>query len=458
MTSKIDTQGKKHAKLKKPNVALVMVPVLGKMTLTTRKMYNVMLYKTQQQIAELAVKGQAVTGQHLFSSSLTELLEASSAGDSDLRTLAKKYLREMRRIEVDWEAPDAKTGVVWQSMGLLSEVDLEIRSGSTWVLWALPPSLLMAVTDPERYTELDLYYMQQLQSYAALALYEICRRYKQNPSAMTSMNPPQWWVNALTSAGPTIDPKTGELKVREFRKLKNESLGKAIEEINTKTDISVELREVKTGKAVTGVQFSIQRNRVTPEVIHEIKVSADLATQAARLDLRLVDLVKILKAGCSEGEMKVGLAKLEARLSHPNLGPIENRVAYLRKLINEDYGLIDVPQSTGHKDASSQMATSEDQPVPEQTWLQKRQADIKTELDGLAADERNRFAYMALSELKEAGLASPSMARKVQAGDWKSGVLLSKAMNAYATERYGENWDVEPAEQQLQPAELNLAV
>lgn len=435
---------KKNQTLRKPNAALVMVPRLGRLTPVTRKIYNVMLYRTQTEIGKFVKEGREIDAKHLFSAPLSDLTESITAGESDPRTLAKQYLREMRRTEVDWEAPDSATGVIWRSMGLLSEVDLEVRDGTTWVLWALPPTLLAAVSDPERYTPLDLSQMAKLRGYTAIALYEICSRYRNNPTGVTSKNPPEWWVDALTNAPATVDLVTGVKRRREWRKLKSESVGKAIEEINEKTDLEIQLHEFKNGKAVTEVQFSVRKKRTEMAVHQPTMLSAGLAEHAAKLDISLVDVAKMIEVGHSEDELKVALSRLEARLNHPELDKIENKLAYLRKLISEGGGKIK-PAFTVQQ---TPIETSSNQGLEVlKTWKEQRRADIKEELMTLSKDEQKRYAEMALNDLRKAGFANPSFARKVQAGDWLTGVLLSKVIDAYAIEIYGPDWGAEPIEE-----------
>ena len=435
----------KHQTLRKPNSALVMVPRLGRLTPVTRKIYNVMLYRTQKQIAEFVRDGREIDAKHLFAAPLFELMASITTGESDPRTLAKQHLREMRRMEVDWEAPDAAAGVVWRSMGLLSEVDLEMREGQTWVLWALPPTLLAAVSDPDRYTPLDLSQMAKLRSYTAIALYEVCSRYRNNPTGLTSKNPPQWWVDALTQAPAIVDPATGLPKRRrEWRKLKDESVKSAIQEINEKTDLSIELLEFKKGKAVDEVQFSVQKKRLEGASIQPTALSADLAEYAARLDISLEELAKLIRAGNTEAELRIGLTRLEARLNHQELDVVENKLAYLKKLMDRAGG-----QSGASYTIESRKADVQTQPELEpeilKTWKEMRLAEFKEELLSLDKEKQRRFAMMALESLQKAGLATPSFARKVHAGDWQTGILLSKVIDAYAIETYGPGCWAEPA-------------
>ena len=422
--------------LNKPNAALVMVPRVGRLTPVSRKLYNVLLQRTQQQIAELRTVGEVLDARHFFSAPLNEMMSVVSVGESDSKTAAKQYLREMRRTEVDWEAPDASTGVIWRSMGLLSEVDMEIRAGIVWVLWALPPTLLIAVADPERYTPLDLEQMAKLQNYTAIALYEIASRYKNNPTGVTSRNSPEWWVDALTSAPPSIDVVTGKPNRREWRKLKNASIVKAIEEINVKTDLTIELIEIKEGRAVKDIQFSIQKKR-QESVTSKITMSPELAEMAARVDLDLSEVVKLLAAGRSEGEIKVGLIRVQGREQQKDLEPILNKPAYLRKIIEE--GGKYIAQEVTAKPSAPAAALE-----PPITRKDQRRSEIKIELLALEKTEQLRYVDIALESLKKSGLDSPTIIRKYKAGDWNTGVLLQKTIEVYALDRYGAAWGDTP--------------
>ena len=236
---------------------------------------------------------------------------------------------------------------------------------------------------------------------------------------------------------------------REWRKLKNESIGKAIEEINEKTDLVVELHEIKEGKAVKEVQFSVQKKRVE-QLAPQVTIGADLAEHAARLDVQISDLVKLIKSGVSEGEIKVGLTKLETRLAHPELALVENKLAYLKALIAESGGFIRretvevrVAETVGKRDEKSAGS-----------WLAKRTEDLKFEFFKLTKKEQQKYADLVLENFRNTGLATPQFIRKVAAGDWSAGPLLHNMTSAFAVEKYGPDWNVEPEDAMLLDATL----
>lgn len=422
--------------LSKPNPALVMMPRIGKLTGVGRKVYNVLLKKTHEQIQAIKGQGRVIDGEHLFAAPLSELADVVHDSSShSTRDSAKKYLREMRRIEVDWESPDADTGVIWRSMGLLSEAQLELRSGATWVRWALPPTLLAAVSDPERFTVLDLDVIAKLSGYSTIALYEICSRYRDNPSHVTSRNSTNWWTDALSNTVPSKDKVTGEFHRREWRKFKAEFVLKAIAEINEKSDLTLELFEFKAGKAITEAQFGVQKKAQTSRSLPQIP--SDMAEIATRLSVPLEYIARLVKEGFVSSELKIGLFKLEARTHASNLGLIENRTVYLRKILNE--GRVGKPKFE-IVPAASALGTPQQTPEYVKSPAEEIRAQMQEQFLRLPLEDQRVWANAAAEGLRARQVLTPSMARKIQAGDWRTGLLLNAVVNAYAVGTYGPAW------------------
>lgn len=428
---------------KKPNSALVMMPKVGKLTAITRKIFNVLLHTTQRQVQDLTHDGKIVGATHYFSARLDELVDPVEVGLSNLTSSAKKSLLEMRRTEVDWEAPDANSGVIWSSMSLLSEAKIVKAGGVLYAYWALPPGLLSVIADPQRFTPIDIAQLSRLKTYAAVALYEICVRYKNNPTGLTSEKPLDWWLEALTQSPPKLDPKTKMPKLRLWSKFKSEQVSAAIREINGKSDIGIELIEKKTGKAVTSAQFKVWRKPADAATLSSAsKMSPELALNATALGLPLVDMASLMKQGHHESVVRIGLAKLEARMGRDDLVPVESKLAYLRAVLSETQGFIAVEPA-----AKPAVPVSPLSPPPAElpkilTYQEHRRVEIKAELMNIGKSDQKKYAELALLSLQMAGIATTTITRKVESGDWMTGVLFSKMIEAFAVEHYGTDWGV----------------
>ena len=428
--------------LRKPNAALVMVPRTGKLTSVGRKIYNVILLSTQRQVAEFREGNRTIAATHLFTERLQNIVDPISVGESNLRTVAKRYLREMRRTEVDWEAPDASTGVVWNCMGLLSQVRLEVKNGSTWVSWALPPDLLAAVSDPERYTPLDLTYMAKLKSYVAIALYEICLRYKNNPTGVTSKNPPDWWVASLMSAPAEVNVVTGLAKRREWRKLKNEQVLRAIEEINEHTDLTIALHEAKEGRAVVAVQFVVKKKPGLQE-LPKLRLPSELVGQALAASVPQSVLGRHLADGYPHDSISNAMNALGARVKRADLPEVASPAAYLSAILNQSgrtsgqaampTDLFDEPVEAVHR-APPDL-------VPKDQWREARRQAITAEMIALSDGDLSEHVEAAAGRLQAAGLLTATTKKNLMTGQWKKGGFARSAVfEAYALKVHGQRW------------------
>jgi hypothetical protein len=429
---------------KKPNSALVMMPKIGKLTAVSRKIFNVLLHVTQRQVHVLAEAGRIVEATHYFSARLDELVTPVEQGNSNLTSCAKKSLLEMRRTEVNWEAPDAHSGVIWSNMSLLSEAKIVKTAGILYAYWALPPGLLSVIADPQRFTPIDIAQLSQLKTYTAVALYEICVRYKNNPTGLTSENALEWWVDALTQSAPKIDPKTKKPKLRLWSKFKSEQVNAAIDEINTKSDIGIELIEKKTGKAVTSAQFKVWRKSLDAvEALSGPRLTPVLAEMVDKLGLQLGDIASLLKLGHSESILKIALAKLQARLQREDLTPVESKLAYLKTVLAETNGHV-APAASRVTLACVLPTLSAVADLPKVlSYQEHRRQQIKEEVLNMGKDRQKKYAELALEYLQKAGIATTTLSRKVESGVWTTGVLFSKMIEIYALEQYGPDWGVD---------------
>ena len=210
---------------------------------------------------------------------------------------------------------------------MLSEVSIEVRSGENWVCWSYPPTIMAALRDPARWARLDLNVLARLSTYAAVALYEICARYRDNPSGVTSRKPASWWADALSQT-----PAGSER--REWRKFKNEKIRQAVDEINNETDLEIAVVEHKQGRAVAEVQFSVRRKRGGPRSRSAAAdiVDANLVLRAESLGVRESKLDELIKE-FGEARVREKVEVLERRAANNNLRGVENSYSYLRSLL-----------------------------------------------------------------------------------------------------------------------------
>lgn len=422
--------------LKKPNATLVMMPKFGKLTAIERKLLNSILLSSVQQLsAYRSLHGQEPSNTHFYFALASELLDPIEVGKSNLKSALRKHVLALRRAEIDWEAPDARSGTIWSNLSMLSQAKFEIRNGSLYVLWALPPEINNALSDSQGFpfTKLDLEKISLLKSYTAVALYEICARYRNNylkggdGECLTSSNPPEWWVDALTNIVPKLSKETGQPIRREWRKVKNEAVKKAIQEINSITDLDIELREKKEGKAIRLVQFVVRQKKSEPQQIQSSHF--ELIKTGIRLGLSQMQIESGINQTSVE-QISLGLAKLEARIKQGDLDRVENVGRYFTSMVKEAEPVKVVNDAQIKQKSDPLILTIDTQTEP----VKSPQTLAKEEFMLLPESEKRDFAVRALDLLVAKNIATPRIQRNAEAGVW-SGVLLSQMIEIFRGEK-----------------------
>jgi uncharacterized small protein (DUF1192 family) len=426
--------------LRKPHEMIVMVPRSKRVTLTGRRIYNALLQVSQ---ARLAAMSDMPAADFMFEAPLPAILRTTGSSGED-RTAAKRYLKEMRGLEVDWESTAPGDGVKWRGFSMLSEVAIEVRGGENWVSWSYPPTIMAALREPKRWARIDLDVLASLGSYAAVALYEICARYRDNPSGVTSRKPVAWWADALshTPAG---------TERREWRKFKNEKVKTAVEEINAETDLEVELLEHKQGRAVIDVQFAVRKKRAVPKhrQVNEL-VDANLVLRAESLGIRELKLEALIKEFGDE-RVREKVQVLERRAANSRLRGVDNAYSYLRSLLRNDEGgateapaaAVASPAHVASTDSTAAMPNplaANEVSAAEAEWLNQRIALLRAEIQALSAEQRQALVNDAVQELAAAGLMSAVISRRVAQGDVLHGMLGSVVVRLYGLRMYGPDW------------------
>ncbi len=398
-------------RLRKPQEMVVMVPRSQKVTLTGRRMYNVLLHLAQRHLEALSVMPAA--DEVPFEAPLAHILRTSGSSVED-RTVAKRYLREMKSLTVDWESTAPGDGIKYRGFNMLAEVVLEQRGGENWVSWTFPPTIMGALREPQRWARLELDIMARLGTYAAIALYEICARYRDNPAAKTSRKPPQWWTDALSPTPPGAER-------REWRKFKNERIKPAVAEINEVTDLDIELIEHKQGRAVDEVQFLVRRKASRPEAVLPAQpVEAHLVARFERLGVSEARLDALLREFGTEA-VRAKLDALERRAASRGHRGLDNPYAWLRSVLRDPEGAgasSAAAPASGPAPANAPVRTPSAPSAPSVTSPQLREA-----FEALPAAERQAWVRKVFDELKDNPIFKATSRKRVREGDYLHGVF-----------------------------------
>lgn len=416
---------------------IVMVPRAGRVTITGRRLYNVLLQVSQ---SKLVAAGEMPPADFLFEAPLAALLKSTGSNGDD-RTAAKRYLSEMQDVRVDWQSTAPGDGTKWKSLNMLSQAEIELRHGENWCRWAFPPDIMGALFSPERWARIDLDVLKNLSSVPSLALYEICARYRDSPGGLTSRQTPGWWLDALSS-GPAGAEK------REWRKFKNERVKAAVTEINAGTDLEIELIEHKEGRAVKEVQFAVRRKqRVQRQVVEAGPVDVAFVLRAATLGVPEPKLDGLIREfGLEVVQAKVDM--LEKRLMNRTLTKLENPLSYLRALLRNAEPTEAAPSSNRLVQEAVALAPKAELPalaVVTSSWKETRYAELSAELAAMSAEERAPLVDLARADMVARGLWTAVTSRRAAQGDVLHGPFGAVLRKLYGVSKYGADWDKEPA-------------
>jgi hypothetical protein len=453
MLDTLSTPTRTDSTLTKPNDLLVMVPVVGKLTPVTRKLFNALLLVGGTEYRARLNAGTPMGAEERFEARLSDLVAHLPGEASDWSRNAQEHILEMFRVEVIWESIDRNAGISkLEAMHLIEDVVVEKRGNTVHVQWRFPITVLSYLKDPAFFTRLDLEVIGSLRTYAAISLYEICSRYKTNPSGLTCSQTPEWWVEALTARSVRPPPPKGrgrnavevepdQKPRREWRKVKSESVLDAIEEINGKTDLEIELIEKRVGKAVAEVQFAVRRKRRALAAA-EPGIAPDLLEKAVSLGIAASDIVTIVRSVRGGPDVvRAALVKLSERVAREDLVPLSNVTAYLKTILSELDEYVGTSDSKAPsapdriKQTGSSIASRLSPPMMEVVDVSETPESIaRKQIEALERPVQEDLAKSAFEGMQNKGLATAAVVQayaKYRAGGPLAGVLLGEMTRQY---------------------------
>lgn len=316
---------------RKANDSIGLRVLEGKFSLLSRKIYNIFINKAQ----ELGIPGRETPpgypgGADYFWIRMREVIK-SAEFDSNNYELIKETAQELLDIKVV-----AETDKMWTSERLLAGAKiyntkgLRSQGGEVWIGFAFPPEVMQMVLNPNTYTKFSLRFQTALRGNGSLGLYEIARRYATSPSHLTYRDSWQRWYQAITGT-----PITETLP--EYKYFKRDTLKKAIEEINSVTDIKVELIEHSKGRKVVDLQFKVDLATQTPlDLAAPPPIDPLLIERIMRFGISKDD-ARDLYLSYDERTILDHIELTEERISNKKLLPVDSPAGYFKSALKSGY-------------------------------------------------------------------------------------------------------------------------
>lgn len=242
----------------------------------------------------------------------------------------KGSLKELITTLLEWNLIDEDTGEEeWNACSMLASVRLR----GSLCIYSYSPNLRRLLHNPSIYGKINLIVQSHFRSSYGLALYENCIRYYGLPST-------RWFEIDIFRKLMGVP----ENKYEIFRDFKRRVLDKAVEEVNTYSDLYIKYEIARAGKKVTKIKFSLKDRPKKTALGIDSPMMQDLENIAPKIAISLqqygisdnvsTNLVK--KYGEEYIREKVTL--VEDALAKKR-GKIHDIAGYLMGAIQNDYKL-----------------------------------------------------------------------------------------------------------------------
>lgn len=413
-------------RIDKPVSALAMVPKTGTITRVGRQAYTLMMFVAREQGAEDPATG-------MFGAPLNTVIRGYDGATGSVKEL-KKHLLSMVTHVVEWQSPSPGETEEWGACGLLSQVSLKKRNGENWLYWAYPPALRQEMLYPLRYAQIRRSTIAQFRSHAGLALYEICARYKDNPSHLTSKQHWHWWLPVLTGK-----PAPDEIRT-EFRFFNRDTVKPAVEEVNEVSELTVKVHEFKVGRSIEFLQFEVHlKPEANPKEIRAIDMGK--VARAIQLDID-ADIAEDLFIRHGELAFAKAIERLEARLAMAG-PPILSRHAYLKALLAGK--AVDKPTPVDYApDNVEQVVVRKPDPgIQSMAKLNKTESEklaiVRAELEALDEVSMAHLLSALRQNFVERQMPAAAM-KRLEEGKWQSGLIMGDLARFYWKRTRGTDW------------------
>lgn len=412
--------------------AIALTPIQGgrRISLLGRRLFNILLYKAQEE-----------GFQEEYEARLTDIVISSNYKSKNYAPI-KKILVELLSTTVEWNSPSGSEVESWNASNLLSGASItkEKKSGAVTLHWRFDTKIREQLLSPDRYAQLSIESLTQLTTHAAMALYEICARYVDNPSHRTAKQNWKWWHPVLTGVA------NEEIKT-EYRFFKRDIIKDAVAEINMLTNLEVigpiEFKE-KDNKTIGDIQFEVRLKRT--KTISQSKPLEFINVD----DLPLVGRALTMGVKQSDIETLIGkyganlviraLNELENRLLMPSekIGPVlkpsswlKTNLTKLAKLASEDV--------SDNSDIPSNLFVENKKIFWADEWVRRQRELLKSGFEESNESDKNEMLKAFVRHLDE--ISQPRILKQFLKTGWNHQMVRETFLQFIGPQMMGDNWD-----------------
>ena len=413
--------------------AVALMPVQGgrRISLLGRRLFNVLLHRSQEE-------GE----QDEYEARLHEVVSAADYNSKDTAPL-KKILKELMTTTVEWQSPSSGEIETWDACNLLSGAGItkDKRSGAVTVRWRFDSKVRQQLLSPDRYARLSIEAITQLSSHSAMALYEICARYVDNPGHKTARQHWRWWKPVLTGF-------SGDDSKSEYRFFKRDVLNRAIAEINERTNIEVrgpiEHKE-RDNKTVAEIQFEVwmkgqMHTRASKAPLHDVTPQdLPIIGRAITAGVKQDDAEELLRKH-GRAPLTTAVQDLEVRLQMPVevVGAVRKPASWLKDNLERK---AKKARAAAHLPNARQISADDmkkRKAAWTDYWLRARKEDLHRGFEELADSEQKALLGKFRTELAARNI--PQFLKRLDTSGWQHVMIKDSFIKFLGQELIGPDW------------------
>ena len=420
--------------------AVALMPVQGgrRISLLGRRLFNVLLHRSQDE-------GE----QEEYEARLHEVVSDADYNSKDTAPL-KKILKELMTTTVEWQSPSSGEIETWDACNLLSGAGItkDKRTGAVTIRWRFDSKVRQQLLSPDRYARLSIEAITQLSSHAAMALYEICARYVDNPGHKTARQHWRWWKPVLTGF-------SGDDSKSEYRFFKRDVLNRAIAEINERTNIEVrgpiEHKE-RDNKTIAEIQFEVwvkgQRTmREIKKPLHDVTPQdLPIIGRAISAGVKQSDAEDLLRKH-GRDPLASAVGDLETRLQMPVevVGEVRKPASWIKENLERKAKKARAAVLPDAKKISTDDIKKRKAAWTE-SWLRTRKNDLQLGFEELTNNEQQELLDKFRLELAERNI--PQFIKRLDTSGWRHTMIKDSFIKFIGVELVGADW-FKPSEEDI---------
>jgi hypothetical protein len=236
---------------------------------------------------------------------------------------------ELMNIVFEWDviAPKQKRAT-WKASVLFPDVEIGVGN----IRYRISEQIRENILRPEIYALIDLNIVRRFRRAPSLAIYEHCTRFEK--IGRTTEVPWRQFRDIVLGA-------SSEQKIyQEYKYFKAKVLTPCIAEVNAESDITIVLKETKSGRTVESLQFEVAKKEKPREALSLDESSLPLIGEMVKLGVPQSE-AKRLAGQHSADLIKAALAYTKNRLNDKKNAKLAKPAAYFRRALSEGWGVVD---------------------------------------------------------------------------------------------------------------------